>query len=153
MIAAILASNALRYVLALSIAFGLGYGTQTYRWHNEKVKLAAVKEVQIETNKQILHAAENQIVFAETKRDVVRTEYRDRLRDITIGEAEQYRAVAPDRGPSDQNTRRDETDRTDDYKSEKEHLIDLASVCYAGVSTIREQLKSLIQAEESMRKD
>lgn len=130
-----------------------GWLTCKYQWHNEKVKLAAVKEVQIATNKQILHAAENQIVFAETKRDVVRTEYRDRLRNITTGEAEQCRSVAPDRAASDGNDRKDEAVRAPINRTSKDDLIEIASECYSGVATIREQLRALIQAEDSMQKD
>jgi hypothetical protein len=130
-----------------------GWLTCKYQWHNAKVKIGLVKEVSRETNKQILHAAENQIVFAETKRDVVRTEYRDRLRDITISEAEQCRSAASDRAPSNGNDRKDETVRAPINRTSKDDLIEIASECYSGVATIREQLKALIQAEESMGKE
>ncbi len=139
------------YLGALALCFAAGWLTCKYQWHNEKVKLSAVKEVQIATNKQILHAAENQIVFAETKRDVVRTEYRDRLRDISSNEAKQCPTASPDRAPSDGNNREDGSTKEASARTTKDDLADIAAECYAGVSTIREQLRALIQAEESIK--
>ena len=151
MIATLLASNAFRYALALSIAFGMGWSTHWYSAFKSNQVKAAQLEASYKTNKQIFHAGDAAIKAAGTVRESVRVEYRDRLRDISSSETKQCPAATPDRAPGERNNREDGSTKEASARTTKDDLADIAAECYAGVLTIREQLRALIQAEESIK--
>jgi hypothetical protein len=145
MFEAILASSTLRFVLAITVAFGLGYGVQTYRWHVSDIaeaakvaeKLAATKE-KYEAIEQL---ADAQNAFADSRRDSVRVEYRERMRNVIAAVPPNACVKEPgaDAGKIAGDAQADGRDR----------VADIAAEARAGLQNQLERVNNAIAAEKA----
>ncbi len=145
MVEAILASNALRQILALAVAFGLGYGTQTYRWQVSDIEKAAKAAEKLAATKEKYEAIEQlsdaQNAFADSRRDSVRIEYRDRMRNIIT-------AMPANTCPKEFGA--DARQAVGDAQTDgRDRVADIAAEARAGLQNQLERVNNAIAAEQA----
>jgi hypothetical protein len=144
-VATILGSSVARYAIAVSVAFVVGYGTQTYRWHVSDIAEAAKAEEKLAATKEKYEAIEQladaQNAFADSRRDGVRVEYRERMRNVIA-------AVPPNSCPKEHG--RDEGQAAGNAQEDgRDRVADIAAEARAGLQNQLERVNNAIAAEKA----
>jgi hypothetical protein len=144
-IAKLLASSIVRYALVVAIALSLGYGTQTYRWHVSNIAQAAKEAEELVATKEKYEAIEQlsdaQNAFADSRRDSVRIEYRDRMRNI-------YSTVPANTCPEKHGADAGST-AGDAQTDGRDRVANIAAEARAGLQNQLERVNNAIAAEKA----
>jgi hypothetical protein len=136
---------ALWYSLAFAGIMGVsGYLYATYNCHVANIKRIAKQDQQLadkkDKNESLQQLAESQNVFADQRRDGIRIEYRDRMRNIYT--------MSTDTCPKTNGT--DAGGRSADAKEDgRDRVAEIAAEARSGLETIEAKLTNAIEVERA----